>query len=292
MCPDSAAINPEEQQRQDLEEIRRLGLDARAQHEFTTRVPNAKVKEWGIGFFGIPDSRAVVWCNILYTVGGGSEVQQKEFGFKKMANGKWDLIWHDPNVPEAYKLGRKESVKLGSFELTTPRIVISDPGYYLDTVKTDGLGAVVAKCRVGTWKAEVIIKHFKKPKMSLTSELLTWHVDFKKPSALQWQKQKHPIGADYGQAGIYDLAHFHDDGIVPETIEWTVGHFGPADESDLWYSYCCELTTHNPNGSVIPFGVVTNAGKGDGSYEYSLARDEKGAVIGVWIVFVDDQGCG
>ena len=51
---------------------------------------------------------------------------------------------------------------------------------------------------------------------------------------------------------------------------------------------------HNTNkeGSVFPFGVVTNAGYGDGGYEYSIARNEEGKVIGLHLFFIDDEGKG
>jgi hypothetical protein len=154
------------------------------------------------------------------------------------------------------------------------------------------LGAVLTNCQTGTWRAEVIIKHFDPPGFSLTSELRAVHSSISDLGTLQWERQHDGIGTDTAQAGVYDVAHFHDHSLVPRDIKWTVGQSGPAIPDDLWYSYCCELTCGKPEGGVLPFGVVTTSGKGDGGYEYSVARDAAGKIIGVWIVFVDDSGKG
>jgi hypothetical protein len=191
-----------------------------------------------------------------------------------------------------YKLLSKRTVSLGTFEATGTQLVVSDPGYDLDTLRVPSLGAVLSNCQSGTWRAEVVLKHFDPPGFPLTSELRAIHNRTTDPSALKWEKQSNGISTDYAQAGIYDLAHFHDRSLVPPDIKWTIGQSGPADPDDLWYSYCCELTCGRPDGSILPFGVVTNSGKGDGGYEYSIAHDTRGKIIGVWILFVDDSGKG
>jgi hypothetical protein len=191
-----------------------------------------------------------------------------------------------------YKLQYKHTISLGAFEITGTQLIISDPGYDLDTVTVPGLGAVLNNCQSGTWQAEVVIKHFDPPGLSLTSELRTMHNRVTEPSVLIWEKQSDYIGVDYGQTGVYDLAHFHDHALVPPDIKWTFGQATPADPDDLWYSYCCELTGSRREGSILPFGVVTNSGKGDGGYEYSIARDTTGKIVGVWVLFVDDTGKG
>jgi hypothetical protein len=191
-----------------------------------------------------------------------------------------------------YKLESKTTIDLGTFEATGTQLVVSDPGYGLDTVKIPGLGVVLTNCQSGTWCGEVIIKHFNPPGFPLTSELRAIHSSVSNFTALKWERQRDGIGTDSGQAGVYDLAHFHDQSLVPQNIKWTVGQPGPADPKDLWYSYCCELTLAKPEGGVLPFGMVTSSGKGDGGYEYSVARDAAGKIVGVWIVFVDDFGKG
>jgi len=196
-----------------------------------------------------------------------------------------------PSQPR-HTLQSKTNVFLGTFEVTSSNLVAGDPGYDLDTFKTPGLGALLTNCHSGTWNAQTVIKHFAPPAFSLTSELLAWHTNVTNPSTLKWQKQKGGIGVDGGQAGIFDLAHFSDQKIVPADVKWTQGKPGPIIPENLWYSLCCEVTLGRAEGGVIPFGAVSTSGMGDGGYEYFVARDDKGIIIGVWILFVDDQGKG
>lgn len=189
-----------------------------------------------------------------------------------------------------FKLQSKSTVSLGTFETTGTQLVVSDPGYDLKTVRD--FGAILKNCQSGTWQAEVIVKHFGPHDIPRASELRATHSSVADPSALKWERQRGGIGVDTAQAGVYDLAHFHDHSLVPRDIKWTVGRSGPAIPEDLWYSYCCELTSRKLEGSVFPFGVVTTSGADDGRYGYSIAQDAAGTTIGVWIIFIDDSGKG
>jgi hypothetical protein len=194
---------------------------------------------------------------------------------------------------ETLQLVSKTNVLLGSFENTSSNLVVGDPGYDLDTIKVPGLGALLNNCRTGTWNAQGIYKNFEPPGgMGFTAELQVWHTNAAEPSKLKWQKQKDPIGVDTGRAGVFDLAHFRDAKIVPAETKWTVNVPGLADREGLWDLYCGEITLSKREAGVIPFGTVSHSGKGDGGYFYSIARDDTGAIVGVWIVFVDDQGRG
>jgi hypothetical protein len=202
-------------------------------------------------------------------------------------------VMEESNDRDAYKLRSKRRVNLGTFTGTGAQLVVADPGYDLNTVRAGGLGVVLSNCQSGMWNAEVVIKDFESLPFPLTSELRVFHSTVANVAELKWEKQHGLIGTDYAQAGVYDLAHFHDHSLVPQDIKWTIGSSGPADPNDLWYSYCCELTCAKPEGSILPFGVVTISGKGDGGYQYSIARDiTTGKIVGIWIVFVDDSGNG
>lgn len=187
-----------------------------------------------------------------------------------------------------YKLESECAVSLGTFETTGTKLIVSDPGYDLDTARD--FGAILTNCQSGTWQAEVIIKTFAPHSISQVFELRATHSSVEDPATLNWERQNRGIGVDTAQAGVYDLAHFHDHSLVPQDIKWTFRGGRPAIPEDLWYSYCCELTGSKLEGSVLPFGVVTRSGEGDGRYGYSIARDEAGRTIGVWIIFLDDSG--
>src|SRR5581483_11637394 len=139
---------------------------------------------------------------------------------------------------DSMKLRSKRTVALGTFDVTTPKLIVADPGYDLDTAKTSGLGAVLENCKPGTWQAQVVVKEFNEPGFSLASELRVWNTNITDAALLKWEKQKGGVGVDSGQAGVYDAGHFHDPRLVPTNMNWTVGRPGPADPQDLWYSFC------------------------------------------------------
>lgn len=186
-----------------------------------------------------------------------------------------------------YKLQSKETVDLGTFELTGTQLVVSDPGYELAWVRNDPLGIILTDCLSGTWRAETVIKRFEGAKFPIILELRVFHSSIQDVQLLSWERQDDGISVDSGQAGVYDLNHFRDDSLVPKDIKWSY-EGGPASPEELWYSYCCELLLSKKEGSVLPFGVVTISGEGDGCYACSVARDAANKIAGVHMIFVDD----
>jgi hypothetical protein len=220
--------------------------------------------------------------------------------------------------------GSRREFDLGTFELSSERLVVSDPGNDLDYLER-GCGAVLTNCLPGRWHASVLLGRIPGTSSELCMQLCAWHQNAS-PNG-NWVAQEKTIGVDYGQAGIYDLAHFGDASIVPADVKWThpvyrtvpateadenlslearvallsrgevVGGMevptderGPADPDNLWYSYCCELTGGGKHGAVFPFGVVTKAGIGDGDYPLETATDESLRIVGVRITFLTDEG--
>lgn len=56
-----------------------------------------------------------------------------------------------------------------------------------------------------------------------------------------------------------------------------------------WYEMCCDKTLSNENAGVIPGGVVSSSGYGDGGYDAFIAKNSNGQVIGVKIVFLLEE---
>jgi hypothetical protein len=98
-----------------------------------------------------------------------------------------------------------------------------------------------------------------------------------------WRVLGH-FGVDSGQAGIFDRAHFRDQTVVPAGMTWK---HGPWDETDRWYSMCCDTTTSSTAGT-IPFGVVSSSGMGDGGYRV-LAADSADGVVALRLVFLEQE---
>jgi hypothetical protein len=221
--------------------------------------------------------------------------------------------------------GSHREFELGTFELSSDRLVVSDPGYDLDDMER-GCGVVLTNSLSGRWHASVMLGRIPATTSELCMQLCAWHENAS-PNG-HWVAHEKTIGVDHGQAGIYDLAHFGDASIVPADVKWTfqipktmsweeaerylpaeqwelmkkhrarfspmtvtvrTDERGPAMPDNLWYSYCCEHTAGEKHGAVFPFGVVTNAGIGDGGYSLETAMDESLSIVGVRITFLTDE---
>ncbi len=78
------------QYERDLAEIQSMGLVDRAQRDLSSRLANATVETWTIGYFMHTNT---VWCDVRYRLPGGSETLQQEFGYTRKAGTNWSLIW-------------------------------------------------------------------------------------------------------------------------------------------------------------------------------------------------------
>jgi hypothetical protein len=191
-----------------------------------------------------------------------------------------------------YMLGSKSETQFGTFQVTSDILVVSDPGYDIETVEL-GSGAMLRNPLKGRWRAHAVIAHFSSPSFSIVADLVVHHESVELTD-LSWEKGAGLVGVDAGMMGVYDLNRFHDHSVVPKDMRWTFGNGKnqPAIPEDLWYSMCCELTLSGTSGGVFTGGVVTTSGKGDGGYEYFLSRSSDGHVVGVKVHFVDDDGGG
>jgi hypothetical protein len=93
-----------------------------------------------------------------------------------------------------------------------------------------------------------------------------------------WKRENFEVGVDSGQAGIFDGGHYKEDKVV-EGIEFENNFAEP------WYNVCCDVTLADRGAGVIPFGVVSRSGFGDGGYTCYTIRNEIGWVIAVMIDF-------
>lgn len=74
----------------DLAEIQSMGLVERAGRDFTSRIPEATIERWTIGYFMHTNT---VWCDVRYLLPGTTETLQKEFGYSRTTGTNWSLIW-------------------------------------------------------------------------------------------------------------------------------------------------------------------------------------------------------
>lgn len=117
------------------------------------------------------------------------------------------------------------------------------------------------------------------------AELHARHESLASTEGVSWRRQPGRIGVDFGQAGIFDAKHFQKDKDVSRSYRWKDD---PIDPERLWYSLCCDVTLGNAQAGIVPFGVVSTSGFGDGAYEWGVLRDG-GDVVAVRIVFIPED---
>lgn len=63
----------------------------------------------------------------------------------------------------------------------------------------------------------------------------------------------------------------------------------PAEPTMDWYEMCCDKTLSDQGAGVIPGGVVSRSGYGDGGYDCFIQKDKSGQIVGVKIVFISEE---
>jgi len=93
-------------------------------------------------------------------------------------------------------------------------------------------------------------------------------------------EQPFEVGVDSGQAGFFDDAFYQNDTVFEELPApgFAIG--------DLWYRHVCDITLSKMSAGVLPYGVVSSSGFGDGGYTCYTHADENGVIDFAFIVFI------
>lgn len=161
---------------------------------------------------------------------------------------------------------------IGTFEITSGALIVSDPCYKLPVSSYQGELENVKK---GTWNASV------KTKDGRCAELLARHSEAPK-RLLRWKMAPFVVGVDSGQAGIFDKTVYDNEKTVAEEPKFTVSY-----PDYKWYRMCCDRTLYTDiKAGVVPGGTVSQSGYGDGGYECLVNKNHKDEIIAVKIVFI------
>lgn len=186
-----------------------------------------------------------------------------------------------------------EIQKLASFEIKSGEAMISDPCYPIGT----WCQGVVHNVKNGTWQASVcrvteIIPIDKEEYKDIRNAILFAHHKDHEVNMLddKWITLDIDIGVDGGSAGIYDYASYGKDESVPAKSDVVSENssFKLENLGDKWGNYNADLTLDTEFlAGVLPTGVVSSSGYGDGSYEVSVVKAENSKVVGIKIIFID-----
>lgn len=174
------------------------------------------------------------------------------------------------------------------FQITSGKIVLSDPCYTIPT----WCQGVIENVKNGEWVADVEKTDGSDGWGVRVSAVFAYHKDSHKErgdlkDALVngWGKvMDFDGGVDSGQFGFFDHEHYRNDKSAKDLPKYD---FGRAEESgEEWYMAVCNLTLSDEQWGVLPFGVVSSSGYGDGSYSTYAVQNENGEYIGFITKFI------
>jgi hypothetical protein len=174
-----------------------------------------------------------------------------------------------------------------TFEIKSGKAVLSDPCYDLDV----WCMGIIDKVKNGKWVADTYHVNSWGRRVAVLS---AHHIDHKlDPLEIQEEGELLPFdgGVDSGQFGYFDFDGYRKDETIlgVERIAKDPQHIICADEP--WYSMCCDRTLTGDNWGVLPLGVVSSTGYGDGSYPTYGIKNAEGEYVGFTTIFIaEDDG--
>jgi hypothetical protein len=186
-----------------------------------------------------------------------------------------------------------------SFEVKSGVMVCTDPCYTIDP--PIWCMGIIENVKNGTWVASIE-----------TSDEGQWgeriatlevrHADFKDTNLKFVDELPFTGGVDSGQFGFFDKEFYRNDESAKDLPKYGFGNEFDKESGDIWYRACCDLTLGKEQWGVLPNGVVSSSGYGDGSYGVYGERNAEGEYIAFKVVFIwgdegdefDDEGdvCG
>lgn len=167
---------------------------------------------------------------------------------------------------------------LGDFQIESGRVFVSDPCYDLDTE----CAKIVDNVKNGTWIAEIETRTVFGERVS---KLVCHHESVRFPNNLIFEVISKDIGVDSGQAGVFDVDHFKRDSDADDLIRECKDIIC---ENEPWYSMCCDKTLSKIGAGIIPFGVVSSSGMGDGCYVCEAAK-QSDEIVAIQVNFLEEE---
>lgn len=175
--------------------------------------------------------------------------------------------------------------EIGTFTLSSGTMRISDPCYD----KTVWCSGAIPNCVTGEWQAGVAYYNdamWGRRVALLTAKAACSEVVFNLVDDLYaLELAPFEVGVDSGQAGMYDDASYGLDSTVEDLPE--PDEIYGDEPGSLWYSVCCSVTDSDDHAGVIPTGVVSRSGFGDGGYTAFYHKDSNGKTDLIAILYID-----
>jgi hypothetical protein len=166
------------------------------------------------------------------------------------------------------------------FEIKSGKIVLSDPCYDLGT----WCQGVIDKVKNGVWVSEI-----EESSDGRISMLLSYHKD--NHASFEYVMED---GDLLNFDGGVDSGHFDYDGYRDDESMKNVARIADKDqmricEDEPFYSMCCDRTLSFDMWGVLPQGVVSSSGYGDGSYPTYGIKNDDGEYVAFLTIFIDPR---
>ena len=174
--------------------------------------------------------------------------------------------------------GVKKTLDLGEFTVLSGRLAVSDPCYDTDVWCRGELENVMN----GTWHASAVEMQTGSWGRRI-ARLIAVHENYADEKMSKGQCMGFEVGVDSGQAGLFDASHYRDDSVIPNAKSLI-----NEEPAAIWYKHCCDITLSPLSAGVLPYGVVSSSGYGDGGYDCFICRNEYGQIIRAEIEFIPE----
>jgi hypothetical protein len=174
-----------------------------------------------------------------------------------------------------------------SFEVISGELVCSDPCYSLDV----WCMGVVDNVKKGTWVADVE-RSDEGDWGNRIAMLSVRHIDHNSNTPLELENELPFVGGvDSGQFGFFDKDFYRNDESAKDLGKYNFSPDYDREEGDQWYRACANLTLDSEQWGVLPNGVVSSSGFGDGSYGVFGEKNAEGEYVAFSVVFIweDEQ---
>jgi len=167
------------------------------------------------------------------------------------------------------------------FEIVSGTLVCSDPCYSIPT----WCQGIVENVKKGTWYADVENVNSWGDRIA---ELRIYHKDSHFLSG-RFEEMPFDFGVDSGQFGFFDKEFYRNDEKAKDLPKYNFGDDFDNEDGDVWYRACAEITLSGDQWGVLPNGVVSSSGYGDGSYRVFGQKDKNGEYVAFQVIFIDNE---
>jgi hypothetical protein len=170
---------------------------------------------------------------------------------------------------------------MNTFEIVSGTLVCSDPCYSIPT----WCQGIVENVKKGTWYVEV------EEVTSCGERIAELRIQHKDNHTISGRFEEMPFdaGVDSGQFGFFDKEFYRNDYKAKELKKHDFGKGYDTEKGDEWYRACCDLTLSSNQWGILPNGVVSSSGFGDGSYKVFGQKDSNGEYVAFQVIFIDGE---